>query len=219
MNEISSAAAETGYGGTSEVNTNRPETCYLLVDGLAGPIETVVPKSFAIRKFFVYADRPFNIGSDGLADTSGTINMSHVSVVLDTPSVLPTLQQDCFSGTVFKTVTIHMFANILENNKPVLDITLTNARIALVTANYKPAEDGGTSSYDLFGATTNYERNKELILDSAQKFPMKNAINDVVVKWAYDTIKVVVHKYEDDGQAAGQAATTVDLHKNMVTSS
>jgi|GEM_PF-3388050 hypothetical protein len=198
-----------------EVSVNRSEQCFLSMEGIKGPVTSIVPGAFAVLRYFINFSRDVQVAETGLLQPGGTLTSYYFSAVIPTPSTLPTLQQDCFSGKLLKKVEIVNYANINANNKEISKITLGNARLSLVTSNFDPDNMGSSmSSNDVFGATSDREANKRIFLDVSQRFPNTSAIPHVLLKYAFETFDLTVNHFHDGGDASGKSAVLVDLNKN-----
>ena len=215
MTSLGNAYQGSNLVDNNEVAMNRSQESFLTLDGVTGPVKEIVPGSFAVKKFFVYAFRDVQVGRTGLLQPGGVNNISHLSVVIPTPNMLPALQQDCFSGRLFKTATIKNFGNINSNNKEILEVKLTDARLALVTANFDPNGVGASlDSHDVFGGTTDFDQNRHLMMMATQRFPNPSKVYQVLLKLAFETITVTATHHHDGGDDSGKSATTIDLNKN-----
>ena len=204
----------------NDMSVNRSEQCFMTLDGLKGPVDAIVPGSFAVLRYFVNFSRDVQVAETGLLQPGGTITAYYFSAVIPTPSSLPTLQQDCFSGKLLKKVEIVNFANINSNNKQISKIILGNARLTLVTSNFDPLNAGlSMSSSDVFGATNDAADNKGILLDQAQRFPDPSAVPHVLVKFAFETFDLEVNHFHDGGDASGKSAVQIDLNKNTAKAS
>lgn len=208
----------TGYVNKNEVNLNRSHECFMTLDGVSGPVKEIVPNSFAVNKYFIYAFRDIQVGKTGLLQPGGVNNVSHLNVIMPTPSVLPSLQQDCFAGKVFKTATIKNFGNINSNNKEILDLTLTDARISLVTSNFDPNGFGKSmEGSDVLGGVSDYDANMNLVLNAARRFPNVTLVPQVLIKLAFEAMTLTTTHYHDGGDESGKTVTKIDLSANTAS--
>ncbi len=218
MNAISGAHNTSDYINNNEVNTNRSHECFLTLDGVKGPVKEIAPGSFSVNKYFIYAFRDIQVGRTGLLQPGGVNTVSHLSLIIPTPNVLPVLQQDCFSGRVYETATVKNFGNINENNREILELTLTDARLSMVTSNFDPESLGASmESRDIFGGTTSYDGNRALMMQAAKRFPDPKMVPQVLLKLAFKSVMVTATHHHDGGDESGKTVTKIDLSSNTAS--
>jgi len=174
------------------VNVNRVDNCFLLLGTIQGPIKTVkdAPNAFAIRKLWVSGERPVEVGNNGLIN-GGVTQYDDLCLVIDEPAQLPMLQEANVVRTLIPEVKIFVYANIGDTNANIMELHLTNANISDVVQNYRK----------------NFDPNA---------YPNQHAVHQVLLKFSYAKLELVIHKYEDGGSATGNVVATIDLTNNTV---